>query len=496
MKKIKNKLIIFSIIFTILIQMGVVSFAARYSVSISKQEAKHLIYDGNGSNMDQMANVNSNAIYKLSSVKEEKFNYVIHEVTTFEEQEIIDIIHAGYPYKTKEELKCDSEFEAYVATQEAIYTVYDKRELSKYQAKDAMGQRIYDAMIQILEEAKKGIAIPENLNFEIKELNKEFVQDEEKTDYMKKEYKIIANRPVLVRNISAKTGEEILLSKTNAIQGETFKVLIPKSKQLQNINVELQVLVKNYEIELCNNTNIHEQGGMLHIKPEHIYENYKLNVKNGDVSTLKITNKDKTNKTIIQGNKFELLNEELEPIKTNLITNELGQIIIENLPKGTYYLKQTETVENYFVNKTNMLIQVTGEESIINVNILSDSEENEKIETLEKEINLEEQSKTVEENNNKQITNIYTKNTYRDITNNTIQQSHYNNNDFVNTTNIKTEKDIEKNNVYRNLIEKFYKEVSSVSNTYDENMTEEDFINLIELVASNSNVERLPEAGI
>lgn len=67
---------------------------------------------------------------------------------------------------------------------------------------------------------------------------------------------------------------------------------------------------------------------------------------------VKIVKQDKDNAEIkLQEVKFNLLNEQQEIIE-QLITDENGEAVSSNLPIGKYYLKETETNDNYILNDT------------------------------------------------------------------------------------------------------------------------------------------------
>lgn len=496
MKKTNKKIKLIAIVFLMIMQIAISSFAVNIAQpACQKEEEKHLIYQNNEDCLDRMILVNSEPAYKLSSKYENDFNYKVDNLIELDNKEIIKILQFGYPYKTTEELNCNDEFEVYVATQEAIYTVYDNRDINSYEIKDEKGERIYNAMKLIIENAKS-YNFEKELNLQIIALNDELVDDETQSDYMKKEYEIKANRPIRAATIAVETGEGIILSKNYINKEEKFKVLIPKDNLTQNINIKITLSVKDYQMQYGTANENTEKSGVIYLHENFTKHDYNINIKKGELSTIKITNIDKTKRTGIEGNKFELLDENFAIVKSDLVTDNYGKITIENIPKGTYYLKQTETTGEYCVNKTNMLIEVTGEERIINVKITNDVMKNEKTETLEKEINIEEENQNIEQINNKEITNIYSTNTYKDITNNTIQKNRYNNNDFVNTNNVKNLQTIRTKNSYRNLIEQIYNDPSSISNEYNYNMTKEDFMNLFQLITSNSGIERLPKAGV
>ena len=71
-------------------------------------------------------------------------------------------------------------------------------------------------------------------------------------------------------------------------------------------------------------------------------EGYKENI-----TKLIIVKKEYGTEKRLEGVKFNLLNSKKEIVKENIITNENGEIILEKMIPGTYYLQETETLENY-----------------------------------------------------------------------------------------------------------------------------------------------------
>lgn len=65
---------------------------------------------------------------------------------------------------------------------------------------------------------------------------------------------------------------------------------------------------------------------------------------------------------------FEIYNEEKELIKT-VVTNEKGEVIIENLDVGKYIIKETKTNENYYINENELdiVLKENGEVKILNI---------------------------------------------------------------------------------------------------------------------------------
>ena len=69
--------------------------------------------------------------------------------------------------------------------------------------------------------------------------------------------------------------------------------------------------------------------------------------------------KQEENGTILEGAIFQLLDENKNVVKTNLTTDKNGEIIIDDILPGTYYLKEIKAPEGY---------QLYGEEITIKLN--------------------------------------------------------------------------------------------------------------------------------
>ena len=72
-----------------------------------------------------------------------------------------------------------------------------------------------------------------------------------------------------------------------------------------------------------------------------------------------IIKQDEETKKNLEGVKFALLNNEQQEIYTDLITNKSGEVVISNLLPGTYYIKETKTLDGY--NIYDKLIKVEPE---------------------------------------------------------------------------------------------------------------------------------------
>ena len=96
------------------------------------------------------------------------------------------------------------------------------------------------------------------------------------------------------------------------------------------------------------------------------------------------------------GVKFQILNGNKEVIFTDLITNEEGKIIVEELVPGKYYIEEVSTLENFEVYDKLIEIDLKlNEEMKIIVNNL-ETEIIPEIEKIETELEVE-QIKTEQE---------------------------------------------------------------------------------------------------
>ena len=98
-----------------------------------------------------------------------------------------------------------------------------------------------------------------------------------------------------------------------------------------------------------------------------------------------IVKKDSTEKNLLEGVEFELLDENQNVIYTGLTTDKDGKVEVDNLLPGTYYIKETRTLEGYELYDKLIKVDLElNEETTINV-INSEEEPNIEIENKKTE---------------------------------------------------------------------------------------------------------------
>lgn len=96
-------------------------------------------------------------------------------------------------------------------------------------------------------------------------------------------------------------------------------------------------------------------------------ENVELKIENEKKKgQIKIIKRDKDDSTIkLEGVKFEIQDKD-EKLVSILKTDENGEAILSNIPIGNYYIKETETLENYVLNEEKMQV-IVNEDSVTEV---------------------------------------------------------------------------------------------------------------------------------
>lgn len=327
----------------------------------------------------------------------------------------------GYPYKSISELGCKTEDEAYLATKQAIYCVLEGTDINKYSAVDSeAGKRTLSALKQILSNAKKSTETKVSSELKINQKDSLWKIDNLDNKYVSQTFNVTANAgfskyTVNVKGLDiegAKITDENNQEKKEFKSNENFKVLIPVTNIVNDGNFTIDV---SGEVEtkpvLYGKSTV--SGMQNYAMAGYTYENGTGSKKvyyTKNNTKLVIVKKDNTEKNTLQGVEFELLDEGKNVIYTGLTTDENGKIQIDNLLPGTYYIKETRTLEGY--DLYNELIKVELElNETVNVNVINSEEKPDvHVEQKESELSVKEsESKTEVKKEKKETTNINVK---------------------------------------------------------------------------------------
>ena len=357
----------------------------------------------------------------------ENFSYDVNVDNELTNMEIWRTIVNGYPYKTPQELGCKTKEEAYLATRHAVYCAVYGRDVESYKAGDGEGgTRTLNALKQIVNKARTSSEVKPSSTLKINSNETMWKTDSIDNKYVSKTFTVTASAGIknYSINVSGDIVEGLKITdmsnneKTSFESNENFKILIPIQNLNKNGNFIIEakgkVATKPVYIGLPDNPrlqnvavtgSIYEDG--TGAKTEYYFENS---------SKIIIIKQNQETKNVLPGVKFELLNENKEVIYANLVTNEQGKIVIENLLPGKYFIREVEPLEGYEMYEKMIEIDLKlNEETTVKVNNLKKDEihENEQPKT-ELEIEQIKSNEEVEQEKTEEV-KLPEKTTYTNI---------------------------------------------------------------------------------
>ena len=301
----------------------------------------------------------------------------------------------GYPYKTIQELGVASKEEAFTATKQAIYCYIHKNNINDYGPIGEAGTRTLNAMKKIIQDAENSTETKISNTITINKDTSKWEQDEIEKDYVSKTYSVTAlasiqNYKITLTKENAENLGGIKLTDLNNNEkqefspNEKFKILIPIKNLTEEgtINIEVEAKVNTKPVLYGKAPNSSYQDYALTAAT---YEDGSGNTKdeyNKNETKIIILKKDEEDGKTLQGVEFQLLNENKEPIYVDLKTNEEGKIVINNLVPGTYYIKETKTIDGYEIYDELIEVKVQMNQELT-VTINNKKQEKPKIETKE-----------------------------------------------------------------------------------------------------------------
>ena len=367
MNKIKKKIFLIMILLFTLISTFYSSFAFEIGeanlISLGECE-RYLTYNGNPVKTTYIVYEKDGVRYPAYCLDVtlpgiETTSYTVNGGSKIQDNNVWRAVINGFPYKSVAELGAANEQEAFTATKHAVYTMLYGRDTSTYGAVDSdSGRRVYQIYLNIVNNARNTSEsvvnnpeikiISESTNWEIDPNNSKFVS---------KTYKLTSNVSSgnYEVNIEGDFPEGTIVTNSNNKSkntfniGDKFKILIPIQNMIKegkfNITVKSNLKTKPVvygKTNLFGTQDYAIAGYMYEMAESRITENYFKNI-----TKLKIVKKEYGTETRLEGVKFNILDKEKNVLKEDLITDENGEIVIENMIPGKYYLKETETLENY-----------------------------------------------------------------------------------------------------------------------------------------------------
>lgn len=266
----------------------------------------------------------------------------------------------GYPYKTPQQLGVANEKEAFAATKQAVYCVLygnDRNNFSGYQAVGEAGQRTLNALKKIVTTARNSTASKESSQIILTPEGNLFAVDNIDKSCASlicsiSSYTINGKYQVAIEGdlpLNTKLTDLNNNPKTEFAMGEKFKILIPiqNLERAGNIQVTVTAAVATKPIFYGKAPSSSMQDYALTAAS---YEDGKVQktltyAKN--MTSIKIIKQDGECLAKLPNAVFRLLDENQKVVYTDLKTDEKGEIHLDNLIPGTYYLEEIQAPISY-----------------------------------------------------------------------------------------------------------------------------------------------------
>lgn len=312
----------------------------------------------------------------------------------------------GYPFKSASQLGCNSDIEAFAATKMAVYDMMYNYNWNDFKGINAQGDRVLDAAIKISQAARKSNSIKPVAVVDIQTNDTKWEMDKNEKNYASKTFYLQTNvqNDEYVVSLNNLTAEGVKVTtennqEKNEFKGnEKFKILIPISEMYKSGEFEIEVTadMKTMPILYGDSGDSSKQSYAL-AAGDYEYESAKLKVKYLENTTkIEILKKDAETGEVLKGAKFNILDERMNIVYSDVTTDENGIAVLENIMPGKYYIEEIDAPDGY--NGYDSKIQVDVElnqKYTVNVNNYKKPEqEDKKVENEEttvignKEVNL------------------------------------------------------------------------------------------------------------
>ena len=286
---------------------------------------------------------------ELHGVGEYIATYDVKDQGKIEDLGLWRVVINGYPYKSIEQLGVTNEEEAYIATKQSIYCYIYNTGTELYSAINEQGERVINAMNNILENAKNSNESFDNPNIEIEQSEKWNV-DEIENKYVSKEYKIKSNKNIskITLNLESQPkGTKI----TNLDEDGKFKILIPieNLKESGKFKIKIQTELETKPIFLGEAPSNDLQNYLLTAYSyEDMDKEFEQEYEKNNTKII-IEKTDNDTNEVLKEAKFEILDEKQKSIRV-AETNNDGQVILDGLMPGIYYIKEVQAPNGYSID--------------------------------------------------------------------------------------------------------------------------------------------------
>ena len=295
---------------------------------------------------------------------EEVGDYTVNIENLLDNVQVWRTIINGYPYKTPSEMGVYDEYDAFIATKQAIYSIlYNYDPVTKYRGGDERGTKIAKAICNLVNIGKNGTQTPYTAGITANKIG-DFTEDGQ---YYSQEYSIdtsVETSQYTITNILGLPSGGIITDmlgneKNTFLATEHFKIKIPKLQLNNDINliVNLQAKCKTYPVFYGKTTIPGTQDYAITYDPfGDVAGNTIFNIKT-NTGKIKINKIDSETSKPIQGVTFQLQKQD-GTIVANATTNSDGEATFGTLYQGNYILKEIATNDNYVISEMDFNVNV------------------------------------------------------------------------------------------------------------------------------------------
>lgn len=362
-------------------------------------------------------------------------NYSVDVENKFKDEKIWRVLINGYPYKSLEELGVANKYEAFSATKFAVYTIYYNMDPSYYSPVNTeAGRRTYQALLKIVDNARKSTETPNNNQIAI--VAESETWNVESNEYVSKIYTLeskVSEGEYLITTEGELPTDFKLTDLNNNEKNkfsinEKFKITIPIKELVQNgkFVLKAEATIKTKPV-LYGKTSI--PGTQNYAITGYMYEDSKCSYNENylkNLTKLTIIKKEYGTDNRLENVKFNLLDNNKNILMENLITDENGKIVLENMLPGKYYISEIETLTGYNLYTDLIEIQLDFNEEF---EVVVNNSKKETTQVDKKFENVEVSSKSTE--------NVYNVENQSTIINKENIENKTNENNIENRTNIK-----------------------------------------------------------
>lgn len=295
---------------------------------------------------------------------DEHGDYTVNLTKILDDEQIYRVIINGFPYKSASQLGLENDYDAYMATKQAVNCVMLNRNVrSLYRGTNSAGNKIVDVIESLTNKGRNGTQKFEDANLKVQKSGSLV----EEGDYYTQRFTVTSDVNISGYNVistaNLPSGAYIANtsnSGTTSFSGsEDFKLVIPKSSMNTDLNAVINVRAKckTFPVFYGKTTVSGTQNYAVTTDP---YGNYAQRVTlNAAVNTGKIQIKKVDSETDkpISGVTFALYKKDGTYI-SSATTNAEGIANFGSLYQGEYILKETSTNENYVLNTDSFDITV------------------------------------------------------------------------------------------------------------------------------------------